>query len=252
MKTIGILETGLPPDHLAPQHGSYVEMMAALVEKASVQDQPCFNYRGYCVLDDEFPAAADECDGWIITGSKHGVYDDLPWIEPLKVLVREIYQAKIPLVGICFGHQIMAEALGGKVEKSDRGWGLGLQTYQLVNRTPPNGTTTHYPAITLNAIHQDQVVEPPADARVFAGSTFCPYAGLVYGDQAFSLQPHPEFSISYEQALIEYRRGTVFPEVVSDRALEGLKPHDRVADAALVGGWMHDFFSTATLTASPP
>ncbi|MGB1256290.1 MAG: glutamine amidotransferase-related protein [Thiolinea sp.] len=240
MKTLGILETGLPPDHLAPEHGSYVEMMAALVNSASTE--PAFNYRGYCVLEDEFPAAPDECDGWIITGSKHGVYDELPWIAPLKVLVQEIYQAKIPLVGICFGHQIMVEALGGRVMKSDKGWGLGLQQYHYQPEALPAWLPADSPTLTLNAIHQDQVMEIPAEASVFAASDFCPYAGLAYGDQAFSLQPHPEFSVGYEQALIEYRRGSVFPEEVSDKALKGLQAHNTVADAALVGQWMHDFF----------
>ncbi len=145
-----------------------------------------FEFVSYDVVDDgEFPADVHDADGWLITGSRHGAYEDLPWIAPLEEFIREAYAAHVPMVGICFGHQIIAQALGGKVAKFDNGWSVGPQRIRLRR----NGN------LALNAWHQDQVIDLPKGAKVIGATAIsAKYAALVYGDRAYTVQPHPEFS----------------------------------------------------------
>ena len=238
---IGILETGEISDDLLDKHGNYPSMFERLLHAID----PKVDFFGVRVLDGELPKSPKDADGWIITGSKFGVYDDLPWIEPLKKFIQNAIEHKVPLAGICFGHQILAEALGGKVEKSDRGWGLGVHDYKL--ETKPRWMQGTDDGFSGHAVHQDQVVKLPESATVLASSEFCPYAALVYGDpenpDALSVQPHPEFSTDFIEDLIKIRVPDVFSEVDASkaRATLGLPVHNE--DWAL---WIHNFLNLAS------
>ena len=194
---IGILQTGHAPDELRPVVGDINNLFERLLSGQG------FTFDTYAVVDGIFPDGPDVCDGWLITGSKHGAYEDLPWIKTLEHLIREIYADGVPLVGVCFGHQIIAQALGGKVEKFEGGWAVGRQTYDWDGET-----------VSLNAWHQDPVVERPTDATPIACNDFCENAALVYGDKVFTLQAHPEFESQFIQGLIKARAGTVPPELI--------------------------------------
>jgi GMP synthase-like glutamine amidotransferase len=188
---IGILETGRVNETLIPRYGEYAPMFEAWLCRAD----PGFAYRAYATLDGEIPASPAECDAWLVTGSKHGVYDDLPWIDPLKAFLRASRAAGQPIIGICFGHQILAEALGGQAMKSAKGWGAGAHEYDVVRR--PAWMAGAPDSFAIHAMHQDQVTAIPEDATVLAASPFCEFAMLAYGDpdapDAISIQPHPEF-----------------------------------------------------------
>jgi GMP synthase-like glutamine amidotransferase len=229
---IGILETGEVADELRREHGDYPSMFQRLLGSVD----PELEFAVYHVTEGQLPAAADECDGWLVTGSRHGVYDPLPWIEPLKRFLKGAYQADVPIVGICFGHQILAEALGGRATKSDRGWGLGVRSYEVRRR--PDWMTGDGNEFSLNALHQDQVVKLPEDAEVLAGSEFCPYAVLAYRGNAMSMQPHPEFLPAYLRDLIEHRRGSALPDPVADAGLQTL---DRPIDTRQAAEWIVNF-----------
>jgi len=203
---IGILQTGRSPDVLRGTHGDYNDMFVRFL------DGEGFSFETYPVLDQVFPESAQTCDGWLITGSKFGAYEDHPWIPPLEELIRQIFAAKVPLAGICFGHQIIAQALGGKVEKFAGGWSLGAERYEM------NG---YADGIGVLAWHQDQVTELPGDAQVLASSQFCKYAALAYGDTVFTIQPHPEFNAEFMADLIDARR-EVLPDHVADKGLASL------------------------------
>lgn len=232
---IGILETGRPPEGLE-QHGTYGRMFERLLG-------PELDYVVYPVIDGVFPERVDEADGWLITGSRFGVYDDAPWIRELEGFVRQVVAARVPLVGICFGHQILASALGARVEKAAVGWGLGPHDYAIVERAAwLDGLAERF---TLNAFHQDQVLSLPPGARLIARSDFCPYAALAYGDHAMSIQAHPEFDNAYERALIGLRRGAVIPEERADPALAATAETGVAADAPNAARWIRDFFARA-------
>jgi GMP synthase-like glutamine amidotransferase len=231
---IGILETGRPPEPLVPEFGTYGDMFVRMLRDAGLEAET----RVYDVQAGAFPSEPEAHDAYLVTGSAAGVYDPLPWIAPLKdFLVSTKGRAK--LVGVCFGHQVMAEAFGGKVIKSPKGWGLGLQAYEVVRR---EAWMDDARAVAIAVSHQDQVVERPPEAHVVARSDFTPYGVLAYADQpAISLQHHPEFDPAYACALIERRLETVLSEAQGRAAMETLQqPNDR----ARVGGWIARFLES--------
>ena len=230
---IGLLQTGHPPGDLADTYGSYSAMFEALLGDGH-------SYRVYDVEAGELPADPAENDAYVITGSAAGVYDPLPWIEPLKAFLRRA-KGETPLVGVCFGHQIMAEAFGGKAEKSDRGWGVGLQAYEVAETAPWMDAAG---AVAVPGSHQDQVTVLPPDARVLAGSAFTPYGVLAYDDaKAISMQFHPEFTQAYARALIEARRGTRFTDAQADAAIASLSAAN---DRDRLAAWIDAFLKRET------
>jgi GMP synthase-like glutamine amidotransferase len=174
----------------------------------------------------------------LIMGSAAGVYDThFEWMDPLRDYIRKAYAAKTPMVGICFGHQIMADALGGDVRKSEKGWGLGRHVYAVKSRPAPIGGST-LPEFAIACSHQDQVIEPPTEAETFLSSAFTPHAGLAYRNgTAMSLQPHPEFEDDYTLALAEFRRGKA-PDATIDTALASIS---RASDSHEIAGYLGAF-----------
>lgn len=232
---IGILETGEVHPDLAARHGDYPAMFARLLGAVD----PSLEFATVRVVAGEAPAAPSQADAWLVTGSRHGVYDGLPWIEPLEAFLRDCVAGRVPVVGVCFGHQILAEALGGKVAKSDRGWGLGVQDYEVTAR--PGWMDAVPDRFSVNALHQDQVVALPPGATVLARSAHCDYAALAYGDpenpDAVTLQPHPEFGPAFMDELLALRAGTVLPQEAADaaRATLGRDVHAEAWARMIVG-----------------
>lgn len=237
---IGILETGLLNEKVADRFDPYPIMFAALLDKANEG----LSYRSYSVINGEMPTSIDDCDGWLITGSRHGVYEKLDWMLSLECFIQTLFEKKKPLVGICFGHQIIAQALGGSVTKSDKGWGIGLHHYKIdaAQSWMANEPSSAPDKVSIYAFHQDQVSQPPAAAAPFISSEFCPYAGLTYGDFIMSVQAHPEFEASYEHALIDMYAGNVVPELVAAKALEGMQGAGSTADTSMLANWITHFF----------
>ena len=221
---IGILETGRPPGSLAEQFGDYPAMFARMLG-------PGFEIETFDVQSGQLPPDVAEYGAFLITGSPAGVYEPLPWIPILEQFIRSAMPAK--MVGICFGHQVMAEALGGHVEKSDKGWGAGLHRYSVAAREAwMDGADT----VSIPASHQDQVVVQPPNTDVTLMSDFTAFAGLAWKDRpAISFQFHPEFSPQFAKALIE-KRYDVVPN--PDAAIASL---DGPNDNARVAGWIRRF-----------
>lgn len=196
---IGILQTGHIAPEMQPTHGDYAALFRTLLSGHG------FTFTTYNVVDGAFPESATAAEGWIITGSKHGVYEDHPWLPPLEALIREIKAAHRPLLGICFGHQVIAKALGGAVVKSDHGWIVGRQDYDFDGET-----------VALNAWHQDQVITLPKGAKITATGPGCPIAGLAIGPHIRTYQAHPEFDRSVTEGLLTYRAAAVPARLVSE------------------------------------
>jgi GMP synthase-like glutamine amidotransferase len=221
---LAILETGRPPGTLSAEFGDYPAMFSRLLGAG-------FETKTFDVAAGELPSDPAAYPAYLITGSPAGVYDLLPWIDPLCSFIRSANDSK--MVGVCFGHQVMAEALGGRVVKSDKGWGTGLHRYDVVRREPWMDGEMH---VAVPASHQDQVVLQPPNTEVVAASTFTPYAALAWTHRpAISFQFHPEFSPDYARALIEVRRERLADP---DAAIASL---DRPNDNARVGTWIRSF-----------
>lgn len=213
---IGILQTGHVPPALEPAFDDYPQMFMQLL------DGHGFTFRTWAVVDMDFPADIHAADGWLLTGSRHGAYDDLPFIAPLEAFIRDAHAAHVPMVGICFGHQIIAQALGGRVEKFGDGWAVGPQDYDFDGER-----------ITLQAWHQDQVTAPPPGARIIAHNDFCANAGMAIGDHILTVQAHPEYGDDFIEGLIDTRAKGVVPDDQRAAARAALgRPLDRarVAD----------------------
>jgi GMP synthase-like glutamine amidotransferase len=219
---IGILQTGQSPDALRDRMGDYPAFFEHLLAERGLE------FRTYHVEAMEFPQSVSDCDGWLITGSRHGAYEDHPFIPRLEAFIREAYGARIPLVGICFGHQIIAQALGGKVERFAGGWAVGPQSYDF------DGDT-----VVMNAWHRDQVTRVPEDAAVVGCNDFCENAALVYGDRAFTVQAHPEFRDEFIDGLLTHRAPGLVPPEVTEAARAKL---GRDNDAARMADRIAAFF----------
>ncbi|WP_432816790.1 type 1 glutamine amidotransferase [Sulfitobacter sp. JB4-11] len=218
---IGILVTGHPPEDLAGGGGYDAYFKRLLGDRE-------FRYESWAVVDGIFPSSVQDADGWLITGSRHGAYEDHDWIPPLEDFIRASYDARRPMIGICFGHQIIAQAMGGRVEKFAGGWSVGRVSYDLGDKT-----------YAINAWHQDQVVEKPEGATVIGASDFCAHAALVYDDVFWTLQPHPEYQSDFIETLIETRGKGVVPDALLDAARATL---DAPLDSAQIAEQMTAFF----------
>jgi GMP synthase-like glutamine amidotransferase len=232
---LGILKTGRPPKPAIERFGTYPDMFMELL------GPDAYAWRTYDVDGGELPASPTECAAYIVTGSSAGVYEDLPWIAPAQDFLRAA-KGKAALVGVCFGHQLMAQAFGGKVIKSPKGWGVGEHVYEVMADEPWIGERPL--RVRLPASHQDQVVDKPPGAEVMLASEFTPYAGLAWPDaRAISMQPHPEFDPAYAISLIEHRRGGTYPDAQADAAIASYSGAD---DRMRVGGWIKAFLKHAT------
>lgn len=170
-------------------------------------------------------------DGYILSGSDKGVYDDAPWMDPLRAFLVGAKEAGKPLFGICFGHQLMAEVFGGKAEKVGAPE-VGVRAFEL-NGVKQKG----------HVWHQDQVTEVPPDATVIGRASYCPVAALSYDFPAMSVQFHPEYAADYVSTFLRRSRGAILDESMTDGAVAQLDKSDVEAD--LFAKEVATFFETA-------
>lgn len=228
---LGILQAGRAPDEMMDTYTDYDQLFIDLLGESE------FEYLHWPVLDGEFPDSIDAADAWLITGSRFGAYEDHDWIPPLEEFILAVYESGNPMVGICFGHQIIAQALGGKVAKFEAGWSVGRVEYTLdesvfgaatssavnLSKTDTPDGTDAQPAesaseqIALMAFHQDQVIEAPASATTVGSTPFCQHAALLYGNRMLTIQPHPEFDKHFVDGLLRARAG-ILPTQIKENA----------------------------------
>jgi GMP synthase-like glutamine amidotransferase len=227
---IGLLQC----DHVAARFqsiaGDYPEMFGALFGTR-------FNLIPYDVCNNVWPASLSDCEAYVCTGSRWSVYEDVAWIHALKTFLRRAQETRTPFIGICFGHQMMAEALGGKVEKSSYGWGVGVQDVEIIQTEmwmrPPQTT------LKLHFMHQDQVTRLPANSVVLARSEHCPVAAFRVGATMLGIQAHPESTPEYSAALLTDRIARIGAERV-EQARASLVQH---TDEDVFVQWVAEFLN---------
>ena len=215
-------------DHVRPElraiSGDYEDMFHRLFAGHDEVDVVVYD-----AIGGELPGTPGECDAWLTTGSRHSVNDDQQWIRDLEGFVREVAAAEVPFIGICFGHQLIAKAMGGSVVRSERGWGVGLKEVEV---SPALGLGNSYRVLSS---HQDQVDTIPPDAEVLGWNEHCPVSMLQVGETLIGIQGHPEFDPAYSRALMELRRGIAIPEPIVE---EGLASLDQAPDSGRLAEWI--------------
>ena len=232
---IAILEAGHTNPDMPAEFHDYPDMFKTLF--ADQPNSADFRFSIVPVIDDVFPQSVDDYDGYLVTGSAYGIYDDAHFIHRLMAFIRKIFAAGKPLVGICFGHQIVAHALGGHAAKFDDGWGIGTMPIKMVGAV--EWIPSDIDQLNLIHVHQDQVMTLPPDAVRLAQSDFCKNAAFAIGKQVFAIQGHPEFTPAYTNALIDIRED----KIGKDRAVRARISLQKSHDGRRVGGWILDFFA---------
>jgi len=217
--------------HLEPQFGDYPAMFATAFANVSA----AIDWRVYDVTADELPRDLGECDGYLVSGSRHGAYDPIAWIPALEEFLRQAARAQAPTVGLCFGHQIMGQALGGVVQCAEQGWGIGVHAYDVLERAP--WMTPALDTFVVPVCHQDQVLALPPGARRLARNAHCENFVVHFAPRMLGIQGHPEFSIDFVAALVEWRR-EVLPAATHSAATASLS---RAHDSATVKRWIMNF-----------
>jgi GMP synthase-like glutamine amidotransferase len=237
---LGILDCDrLDPDLAARFGPVYSEMFISGFAALA----PELEFRVWSALDGELPEDLRECDAWLITGSRHDAYSDIPWIQALRAWIRQAHDADVKLAGVCFGHQVIAQAIGGEVVKSTKGWGLGVSVHPMLADEPWMAPARDQ--IRILASHQDQVALLPPGATRLAGNDFCPNFMFLQGDHIVAIQGHPEFSVEYNRALIERRRG-LLPD---ERYQSSLSSLEGEVDSATMMQWLLQFLGILPLRA---
>ena len=236
MKTIGILETGRSrSEKVLETYGDYPAMFEVLLRS----HLPDTSFPAFQAFNGVLPDSHKDADAWIITGSRFCALDDHLWVHQLKDFVRKSYNDKIKLLGICFGHQIIAEALGGTV-KASVGWGVGIHTYTIDTDSAPSMLKNSKTNMAMPVFHNDQVVGLPPDAERVGGSDFCHYGIVHYPGHAYTTQTHPEMTPEYIQVLIDRERGKSLTE---EQAVDFQKTLDQPVDSDLFARSMVDFLN---------
>ncbi len=234
---IGLLACDDVPDRFRHIAGRYQDMFDALLRP----HMPELRFTRYDVRRSEIPATPDACDVYLCTGSRFSAYDEVDWIEALKAFIVDIHDAGKTFVGVCFGHQMLAQALGGHVEKAPQGWGIGVLDMHIVKPEPwMQPPQVH---CNLQYMHGDQVVRMPADSTLLATAAHCPVAMFRVGETMLGIEGHPEFPAAYEEALLRVRRDHIGAEHV-DAALATLS---RPTDHEVAGRWIAKFIEAAKL-----
>ncbi len=199
---------------------------------------PGWTFHFYYSAEDEFPQHLADFDGFLITGSPVSVNDNTEWMKKLALMVNKIEQMGKPLAGFCFGHQLIAKALGGSVGLNQHGWNIGL--FDLDIETPQPWMNPAQPTTKLYHFNKERVLALPRDAIPFAGAEGYPYFGYAIGDRIMAIQGHPEQPRRAMENFLKGAEDVVQPGVVqkATRSFDTGQP-----DSELWARWVSAFYN---------
>ena len=228
---IALLQCDHVVKELQPVHGDIPDLFKNLFDRVA----PEVSLDVFNVTIGEYPDSVNDYDGFISSGARYSVYDNDSWILRFKEFVRELYDHNRKFVGICFGHQMMAEALGGKCEKSDRGWGVGIKEVQIHKKRP--WMQPELDSYRMIVSHADQVMKIPENSEVLGGNSHCPCSIYTVGKNFLGIQAHPEFTRSFEKDIMRVRADRIGKKII-DEAMPTL---NESTDEAVVTRWIVQF-----------
>lgn len=221
-------------DHVAPKYrakfGDYPDMFAALF--------PELEWKLYDVVNGQFPESLDECDLYMTTGSRYSVYENLEWIVRLKEMIKAIYHQNKFFIGFCFGHQLIGEALGGKVEKSPNGWCVGVHDFEIGEEM--GWMQSAQKTLSLLMMCQDQIVKLPTNAKILGSNEKCPIGIMQVGKRILGIQAHPEFPKEYDKLLMEQRVEKMGAAIVQN----GITSLNKTIHPQLIHDWVMNFIKS--------
>jgi GMP synthase-like glutamine amidotransferase len=228
---VALLQSDNVMEKLQPEFGSYSGMVRSMFDGVDVE----LEFEIFDCQQGQYPDDIQRYDFYVTTGSKASAFDDEDWIRELVTFVKRLDENQKKLIGICFGHQIIALARGGEVERSNKGWGVGIANNRIV--TQPEWMSGTSVKLDMLVSHRDQISDLPSDTQIIAQSDFCPYFVVQWGDHFLSIQGHPEWKPEYSRALMNERRGLI-PD---DRIDVGMQSLHQAPDGPLFVDWILDF-----------
>ncbi|KAI8587035.1 class I glutamine amidotransferase-like protein [Geranomyces variabilis] len=237
-----ICDTPLPV--VVEKYGDYEKLFGELLRQGaaaySASTKPVnLEIEAFNVVEGQYPVDISNFSAFVLTGSKYSAYEDLDWINKLKRFMQRVdAESTAKVVGVCFGHQIVAEALGGKVVKNPAGWEVGWTPTTL---TPLGETTlrTGMKVHNVHQMHQDHVSVLPPGFKVLASTDKCPIQMAVRGDRYLTIQGHPEFTAGVVTEIVKARQASnVF---APDMASTVLSRVDNAVDNSWFGKKMVGF-----------
>ena len=235
---IGILKCDSTNENLRKEHGDYSDMFISLFQSV----EPTLVFETYNVILGEYPKNLQDNNVYLITGSRYGVNDGYKWIDDLESFVLELQYRKHPLIGICFGHQMIAKALGGKTELATQGWGAGVQNYNII--LTEAWMEPQLEQFSILSFHKDQVTKLPENAVLIAQNDFCPYSAYYIGEWLISFQGHPELTKDYVRALLYHRENILGREVLKN----GIKSLEKQIHPQTIAKWILNFIHNGVVT----
>lgn len=235
MLKLAILDADILYDSLRPRYQCYGKMFSDLLSGVEAN----WDMEVLSVIEGNYPADIACFDAFLITGSKHDSFAETPWVVALREFIVNLYKQRKPMVGICFGHQILAHALGGKAGRSHAGWGLGVMQYQVAGQLPYLDSDDD---VALIVSHQDQVLALPPGAETLLSNDFCRFAAFYVPRNVLAIQGHPEFSAEYANDLLAVREDKLPAEAIerARHSLTAIPPQ-----GARVAQWMKAFVEDA-------
>ena len=218
------------------EYGTYAGMFKAGLDP----DDTEINLTPVRAFEGEALPNPEDFDGYVISGSRYSVYEDLPWIATLMEFVRDCWQRNVKVVGICFGHQLIAHALGGRTKKADVGWGFGIHSAKIIGKHKwmTDQNELNGDIFNLIVIHQDQVVDMPPQFKTIAESDFCPNSMIVADNKMLGIQGHPEFSKEFCRFRADFRKEIIGKDTHT-QTIQSLA--EKNTHASAIFKWVNNF-----------